>query len=100
MAVIRAVIDVIGAVKPGEQLQEKARLIRRSAAGVEEVALGRIGAKLFGDTTQRSIPVDDAIVRVAGAGEERRCEPAAPFQLARRQRLQLSDGIPIEEVGT
>ncbi len=39
------------------------------------------------------IPVDGAIMGVARAGVQRRGQSAAPFQLARRQGLQLGDGV-------
>ena len=41
MAVVAAIVDVVGAVQPGEQLQQKAGLVRAAAAEVPERLVGR-----------------------------------------------------------
>ena len=40
MAVVRAVVDVVGAERPREELQQESGFVRRAAAGVEEAARG------------------------------------------------------------
>ena len=40
VAVIRAVVDVVGAPGPRQQLEDEAGLVRRAAGGVEEAAPG------------------------------------------------------------
>ena len=73
VAVVRAVVDVVGAEEPGEELQQEAGFVRRAAAGVEEAV--RRAASLAAARRARSSASSqeiDAIVRVARAGVERR----------------------------
>src|SRR6266478_16260 len=55
--------------------------------------------QLVGDSAQRLVPTDDAVMGVAGAGMERLRQPAAPFQLPRRQSGKLLQAVGAKEVG-
>ena len=96
VAVEGAVVDVVGAVEPGEELKQEAGFVGGSAAGVEEILVGLDRLELVGEAAQGLIPVDGTIVRVAGAGVQRLREPAAPLQLAGRQVMQLGDAVALE----
>ena len=97
MAVIRTVVDVIGAVKSGEQLQEKGGLVGRAAAGVEESLVGRCRLDSSCDEIEGFVPVDDAIVGVVGTGVERMDDSARGLELARRKRAKFLETVAPEE---
>ena len=46
VAVVRTVVDVVGAERPRQQLQHESRFVRRAAAGVEEAAPGPVAFSL------------------------------------------------------
>src|SRR5689334_5408190 len=83
MAVVRAIVDVIGPVKAGEELQEEAGLVGRPAAGVEEALQRRRVAELAGEAVESLVPGDDAVMSIIRSSKKRLGQPTAPFQLAR-----------------
>ena len=99
VTVIGAVVDVVGAVDAGEELQQEAGLVRGAAADVEEgmarIGGGQLGAGAF----QRLSPADLGIVRLSLAQQERRGQTSGLLQLARRHPGQLGDAESLEEAG-
>ena len=59
VAVERAVVDVVRAERPGEELQQETGFVRGPAAGVEEAAAGRGCLQLRADACERLVPADD-----------------------------------------
>src|SRR5262249_3878079 len=61
VAVVGAVVYVVGAVQAGEQLQQEAGLVGGPAAAIEEVLVGCGVLELVGDPLQGLIPVDHPV---------------------------------------
>src|SRR5262249_22709612 len=85
VTVVGAVVDIVGAVQTSEKLQQKARLVRRAPARVEEALLRSTDLQLIGYTLQSFVPIDDAIMPILRSGKKGRRQSSAPFQLARRE---------------
>src|SRR5262245_47461468 len=85
MTVERTVVDIVRSEQAGHELQRKAGLIRRAAAGVKETPRGTGRFQSLGDALQRVVPRRHVVVSVIGAGIKGRDEPAALFQLSRGQ---------------
>ncbi len=98
VAVVAAVVDVVRAVQPGEELQQEAGLVAAAAAEVPERFVGRRRAKLADDAFERFVPRDRRVAAGFARVEHRLDEPAAGFQLARRKLLQLARRIALPEV--
>ena len=98
MAIVGAVVDVVAAERPREELQQEAGLVRRAAAGVEEAAARPLACNRRRGAIERLVPAHDAVVGRARGRVERIDEPAAGLELARRQRAQLGDRVAREEV--
>ena len=98
VAVVRAVVDVVGPEHPRQELQQESRFVRRAAAGVKERAPGRGGLQRSDDAAERLVPCDDAVVRLSRAGVDRIDEPAARFQLTRRKGSELGNGVTRKEL--
>ena len=56
MAIVAAVVDVVRAVEPSEQLQQKAGLVAAAAAEVPKCFVGGGGTKLGGDVPEGRFP--------------------------------------------
>ena len=89
VAVVTAVVDVVGAVEPGEELQQETRFIARPAAEVEKRLRGRCGLQRGGDPLERVGPGDWPVMLRALLEDHRLHEPAGMLQLVRRKRPQL-----------
>ena len=98
VAVVRAVVDVVGPERPRQELQHESSFVRRAAAGVKETAPGRGCLQRGGDAAERLVPRDNAIVRLSRAGVDRIDEPAARFELTRRERSELGNGVTRKEL--
>ena len=95
VAVVRAVVDVVGAVDAREALQQECRLVAAPARGVEERAIGRRGPQRGGGDRQRLVPADATKVAIAVAAEQREADAPGRFELARRQaRERRRDRAP------
>ena len=74
MAVEAAIVDVVRAVEPGEELQQEAGFVAAAAAEVPECFIGRRGAQLRGDAVERLVPGDRRVAaglaRVANGLDE------------------------------
>jgi hypothetical protein len=97
VAVVGAVVDVIGAVEPREQLEQEAGLVARAAAEVEKRLFRRGPPQLRGDPLHRVGPLDRAVVLRALLEDHRLHEPPGVLQLTRREGPQLRDRIRFEE---
>ena len=77
VAHVRAVGQVVGAERAGEQLVDERRLVGRLAGGVED-RLVRAGqpAQVLGDQLERVVPGDRLVVAGAGAQHHRLDDPA------------------------
>src|SRR3990172_9321586 len=53
VAIVAAVVDVVRAVEPREELQQEAGLVAAAAAEIPKRLVGRRGAELFGDAGER-----------------------------------------------
>ena len=89
VAVEAAVVDVIGAIEPGEELQEKARFVAGTAAEIEERLLRCGPLQLCGDPFHRLCPLDRPIVLRTPLENHRLHEPAGMLHLMGRERPQL-----------
>ena len=98
VAVVAAVVDVVRAVQPGEELQQEAGLVAAAAAEVPEGFVGRRRAELVDDSLERFVPRDRRVAARLARVAHRLDEPAAGFQLARRKLLQLARRIALPEV--
>ena len=58
VAIVAAVVDVVRAVQPGEELQQEAGFVAAAAAEVPERFVGRRRAKLVDDALERFVPRD------------------------------------------
>jgi hypothetical protein len=97
VAVEAAIVDVVGAVEPGEELQQEAGLIARPAAEIEERLLGPRAPQPAGDAGECVVPGDRPVVLRALLEDDRLDEPARVFELVRREGPQLRHGIGLEE---
>jgi len=89
VAIIAAIVDVVGAVDTGEKLQQEARFVRAPAAGIEEGLTRRCLSKIGGNLCERLFPGDRAVVIVTARVNQRLDEAAERFKLARRESLKL-----------
>src|SRR5688500_9013222 len=63
VAIVGAVVDVVGPISPGKELHEEAGLVRAPAAGIEKTSLGRRGFQSGCNPIKRLIPRDHSVVR-------------------------------------
>ena len=97
VAVEAAVVDMVRAVEPREELQQEARLVARSATEVEEALLGLRRPQLPGDSLHRVGPVDRPVVLRALLENHRLDEPAGVLHLIGREHPQLGQRVGLEE---
>ena len=88
MAVVRAVVDVVGPERAREELQQESRFVGRAAAGVKETAARSGCLQLVRDAAERVVPGDDAVVRVSRRRRrsDRRAGRTTPARAARAMR--------------
>ena len=98
MAVKAAVVDVVGAVEPGKELQQKARLVARAAAEIPERLIGLRRLELGGDPSHRVGPFDRPVVLRALLQHNRLHESAGMLHLMGREGAQLRHRIGGEEL--
>ena len=98
MAIVRAVVDVVGAVQPREQLQQESRLVRGAAAGVKKRPVRRGGLQAFGNPVERFLPGHRPVMRVALVAQHRLHQPSAGFQFARRPAAQRFHIVFLKEI--
>ena len=98
MAVEGAVVDVIGAVEAGEELEEEARFVARAAAEIEERLRRRGALHPLGDPRHRVVPTDRLVVLLPLLEYDRLHEPPRMLQLVGGELLQLRDRVGGEEV--
>ena len=99
MAVEAAIVDVVGPVHPGEDLQQEAGFVRTAPAEVPERFIRGDRLQLADDLGERIVPRDRLVVVLAAPMDHRLSQPAAGFEFARREGLQLRDRVRLEEVG-
>ena len=97
VAVVAAVVDVIRAIDPREELEQEASLVARAAAEVPERFV-RVGPQeLRGDPLHRVGPGDRLVVLRALLEHHRLHEPARVLHLVGSEGLQLRDRVGLEE---
>src|SRR5262249_28771963 len=94
-----AVVDVVGAVEAGEELEEKAGFVGGAAAEVEEGVVGGGGLQGLCDFGEGLVPGDGAVGVVAWGGEEGFDEAAAVLELPRGEAGELVETELVEEAG-
>jgi hypothetical protein len=98
VAIVAAVVDVVRAVKPCEKLQQKARLVGTAPAEVPEGLLRGQAFELADNPGQCILPGDHPVILRTRFQHDRLCEPAAGFQIVRRELLQLGNGVRGPEI--
>src|SRR5690606_10281501 len=100
VAHVGAVRQVVGAVRPGEQLPQEGRLVGGAAGGVED-GLVRVGAgaQLAGEQVQRLVPADRGVVVRAGAADHGRDEASLPAEPVVGTGGEVADRVGGEELG-
>ena len=98
MAIVGAVVDVIGTVEPGKQLQKERGFVGRAAAHIEEGLIGRGGLELGGDFCISLGPGDPAIMGITGRGQKGMGESAGHFKLLGVKAAELVEAEFLEEV--
>src|SRR5690606_18169000 len=93
MAIIGAIIDVIGAVQPGKQLQDEGRLVGGAAGAVKECALRSAGPQPFGDHGKCLLMIHGAVAVCPRGLVQWMRQPAQCLQLASAQRGEFGDRI-------
>jgi hypothetical protein len=93
VAVVGAVVDVVGAEGAGQQLEDEAGLVRGAAGGIEEAAGGIGRLEPCGGMGDGPVPRDRRVALAAGSLVDRRVQTAEPLHLAARKLLQLGDGV-------
>ena len=98
MTVEAAIVDVVGPVHPGEDLQQESGFVRTASAEVPERFIRRDRFQLGDDLGERVVPRDRLVVVLTAPMNHRLGQPAAGFEFTRREGLQLRDRIRLEEV--
>ncbi len=99
MTVVAAIVDVVRAVQPREELQQEAGFVRAAPAEVPEGLVRRQRLQAFRDASYRFVPVDRSIVIRAAFVQDRLHQAATMFQIVGRERFQLFDAVSAPEVG-
>ncbi len=100
MAHVRTVGEVVGAVGAHEQLEQKRRLVRRPAGGVElgHVGIGQ-GVKRRGDTLERRVPADGDIGIGGRIIDHRVGQPTEIFDIVVVPGQKLGHRVAREDLG-
>ena len=97
VAVEAAVVDMVRAVEPREELQQEAGLVARSAAEIKEALLGLCGPEFLRDPLHCVGPVDRPVVLRPLLEHDRLHETAGVLHLIGREHPQLRHGVGLEE---
>ena len=97
VAVEAAVVDVVRAVEPREELQQEAGLVARPAAEIEERLVGLRGSKLRRDPLHRVGPRQGPVVLRALLEHDGLDETARVLHLVGREHPQLGHRVRLEE---
>ena len=97
VAVEAAVVDVVRAVEPREELQQEACFVARTATEVEEGLIGLCGPQLSGDPFHGVGPVDRPVVLRTLLEHHRLDEPAGVLHLIGREHPQLGQRVGLEK---
>ena len=98
MAVVGAVVHVVGAVDAGQDLEEEAGFVGGATTDVEEDLLGWCLLQLGGDTFDGLLPTDAPIAGVQGTGVEGPGEPARRLELPGTHPGEAAEIVVFEEV--
>ena len=99
MAIVTAVVHIVRAIHSRKQLEQKRRFVRAATAEVPE---GLVWGQIFelgNDRRERFVPGDGLIVILAATHPDGLRDPAAGFELARREGLQLRNRIRRPKLG-
>lgn len=100
MAHVAAVGQVVGAVGPGEELEEERGFVAQPTRGVEEgFVRGVQPGQLRGEQVERVVPADRFVVARTGPLDHGLGEPALLIEPVVGLPAQLRDRVPAEEVG-
>ena len=99
VAIEGAVVDVVRAEQPRQQLQQEAGFVRRASAGVEKAARGSCLPESRDDLAERGVPGNRLIAIRAGGVEQGLHEAAAVLQARAGRARSRGRSDPLEEFG-
>src|SRR5690606_37373017 len=98
MAIVRAVVDVVGAAQSGQQLQQKARFVRRSAAEVPERLVRRHPLQLRQDSPKRLVPGNRFVVLTSCRQANGLDQTTAVLEIIGGESAELRERVGLPEV--
>src|SRR4051812_2502537 len=98
MAIEAAVVHVVRAIQPGEQLQEEPGLVRGASAEVPERFVRREVLQLGDNASKSVLPSDRFVVLRSTTVDDWLDQSSTGFQIARRESLELRDRVGAPEL--
>ena len=83
MAIVAAVVDVVGPVHSREDLQQKSGLVRTSPTEIPEAFVCRDSLQPTDDLLECFVPRDRLVIIVAASVQHRLSQATAVFQFSR-----------------
>jgi hypothetical protein len=99
MAIVAAVIDVVGAIQPSHQLQQESSFVAAPAAEIPKGLIGSNGLQAILDPMHGLFPGDRPEVAVAGLEEDWLDQSSSGLQLTGTPSLQFLYRVLGPEIG-